>query len=62
MTSPRLVAAAALLLLASAGCYTIRYERRGAAEPGPPVELTHHGFLGGTIRSTPQIDLAATCP
>jgi hypothetical protein len=62
VTSPRLLAAAALLLLAGAGCYTIRYERRGAAEPGAPIELTHHGFLGGTIRSTPQIDLAATCP
>lgn len=52
----------ALLLLACAGCYTIRYERRAAAEPGPPVELTHHGFLGGVIRSTDRIDLAAACP
>jgi hypothetical protein len=55
-------AAWALLLLAGAGCYTIRYERRAAAEPGPPLELTHHGFVGGTVRSTSQLDLAATCP
>lgn len=51
-----------LLLLASMGCYTIRYERRGVADGSPPVELTHHGFVGGTLRSTPKIDLAATCP
>lgn len=51
-----------LLLLASMGCYTIRYERRGVTDGSPPVELTHHGFVGGTLRSTPKIDLAATCP
>jgi len=55
---PALAAAIALL----GGCYTIRYERRGAADPGAPREQTHHAFVGGTVRSSPFIDLAAACP
>ncbi|HSM93859.1 MAG TPA: hypothetical protein VLT47_13330 [Anaeromyxobacteraceae bacterium] len=59
---PALAAAAAALLLAGSGCYTIRYERRGAAEPGAPREQTHHAFVGGTVRATSAVDLAAACP
>jgi hypothetical protein len=55
---------AALLLLASlAGCYHIRYERRGnVAEGGSPREQWHHGAVGGTFELSGQVDLAAVCP
>ncbi len=54
--------AAALLLLACSGCYTIRYERRGAAEAGAPREQWHHGFVGGVVTAKRSVDLAAACP
>ncbi|MGE5547364.1 MAG: hypothetical protein ACM33T_10730 [Solirubrobacterales bacterium] len=41
---------AAAALVALAGCYTIRYERRGVTpEAGAPREVWNHGALGGTI-------------
>lgn len=55
-------ACAALLLLAGSGCYTIRYERRGAAEAGAPREQWHHAFIGGVVTAKPSVDLAAACP
>jgi hypothetical protein len=61
MTRTTLAAAAALLLAAS-GCYTIRYERRGAAEAGAPREQWHHAFVGGLVTATNAVDLAAACP
>jgi hypothetical protein len=56
--------AAALLALALlAGCYHLRYERRGvAAEGGAPREQWHHGAVGGSLDVTGPIDLAAICP
>jgi hypothetical protein len=60
MTRARLAAAAAFVLLS--GCYTIRYERRGAAEAGAPREQWHHGFVGGVVTAKPAVDLAAACP
>jgi hypothetical protein len=57
----RATAAAAALLLAS-GCYTIRYERRSAADPGAPRDLMHHGFVGGLRGLEAKVDLAAICP
>ena len=56
--------AAALLLLASlAGCYHIRYERRGAAaEAGAPREEWHHGAIGGTFELSGEVELATICP
>jgi hypothetical protein len=62
MTRAILAAAAALVVFTGAGCYTIRYERRGAAEGGAPREQWHHGFIGGTVSSTPAVDLSAACP
>jgi hypothetical protein len=50
------------LLLAASGCYTIRYERRGAADPGAPREQMNHAFVGGFISLKPYVDLAAVCP
>jgi hypothetical protein len=58
----RTAAALLAVALAGAGCYTIRYERRGAADPGAPREQTHHAFVGGTVRAKQAIDLAAACP
>lgn len=55
-------AAAVLAATALSGCYTIRYERRGASpEPGSPREVWHHGILGGVAASSP-VKLAAMCP
>jgi hypothetical protein len=56
--------AALLLLLASlAGCYHIRYERRGTpAEGGAPREQWHHGIFGGTFDVSGEVELAAICP
>ena len=59
--SPR-VAALTALLVAGAGCYTIRYERRGAADPGAPREQAHHAFVGGLATMKPSVDLAEICP
>ena len=57
----RAVSLLALALLA--GCYHIRYERRGAvAEGGAPREQWHHGALGGTFELSSPVDLAAACP
>jgi hypothetical protein len=61
MRRTSLAALSALLLLGSA-CYTIRYERRGAADPGAPREQMHHAFVGGLITLEPHVDLAAICP
>jgi hypothetical protein len=61
MTRTTLAALAALLLLGSA-CYTIRYERRGAAEAGAPREQWHHAFVGGLVTARNAVDLAAACP
>lgn len=60
MMRTRVAAAAALLLLSS--CYTIRYERRGAAEAGAPREVWHHGIVGGFWEASGPVDLAAICP
>ena len=54
--------AAALALGVLPGCYTIRYERRAAAEPGSPREAWHHGILGGTIAASRPVKLAEMCP
>lgn len=63
MSRPALAAAAVLAAAALSGCYTIRYERRGAApEPGTPREVWHHALLGGTVLLSPPVDLAAMCP
>jgi hypothetical protein len=62
MTRATLTAAAASLLLAAAGCYSIRYERRGAADPGAPREQMNHAFIGGFVSLKPYVDLAAVCP
>lgn len=58
----RAAAAAALALGALSGCYTIRYERRAAPEPGSPREAWHHGVLGGTIAGSRPVKLAEMCP
>lgn len=55
------LAAAALLLAAGTGCFTIRYERRAVAENGLPRELMHHAFLAGMVEGD-KVDLAALCP
>lgn len=56
-------AAAALALVALAGCYTIRYERRSALpEEGAPREAWHHGFLGGTLLGSAPVNLPKMCP
>jgi TolB-like protein len=60
MTRRLATVAAALLLLSS--CYRIRFEHRGAAEPGAPRELWHHGLLGGLIEASGPVDLGAMCP
>jgi hypothetical protein len=52
----------ATLLVLSTGCYTIRYERRGAADPGAPREQMHHAFVGGLATLKPAVNLAETCP
>ncbi len=57
--------AAALLaagVLGLAGCYTIRYERRGAPEAGAPRERWHHGVLGGAVDASGPIALDEACP
>lgn len=61
MTRLHALAAAALLLAAGGGCFTIRYERRAVAEPGPPREQMHHAFLAGLVEGDP-VNLAAICP
>jgi TolB-like protein len=59
--APRAVAA--LLAVALSGCYTIRYERRGASpEAGAPRAVWTHGILGGTIPASLPVDLARACP
>ncbi len=55
-------AAAALALGALPGCYTIRYERRAAPEPGSPREVWHHGILGGAVTASRAVKLAEMCP
>jgi hypothetical protein len=62
MTRAILAAAAAVVVLTGAGCYTIRYERRGVAEAGAPREQWHHGFVGGTMPTSRSVDLSAACP
>ncbi|MGB8929826.1 MAG: hypothetical protein WCC48_01105 [Anaeromyxobacteraceae bacterium] len=62
MTRSIQAATAALLLLAGAGCYTIRYERRGVAEAGAPREQWHHAFVGGVVTAKSAVDLSAACP
>jgi hypothetical protein len=57
----RLGAALTCALLA-AGCYTIRYERRAAPEPGAPREQWHHGLVGGLIDVSGPVHLDKTCP
>jgi len=57
----RATAAAVALLLAS-GCYTIRYERRSAADPGASRDQMHHGFLGGVRGLEAKVDLPSVCP
>lgn len=56
--------AGSLLVLALlAGCYHIRYERRGVvAEGGAPREQWHHGAVGGSFDLSGPVDLAAACP
>jgi hypothetical protein len=56
----RLAALAAAVALA--GCYTIRYERRAAPEPGAPREQWHHGLLGGSIDLSGPVRLDQACP
>ncbi|MCM2332390.1 MAG: hypothetical protein NDI82_00385 [Anaeromyxobacteraceae bacterium] len=58
--APRLAALAAALALA--GCYTIRYERRAAPEPGAPREQWHHGLLGGAVDLSGPVRLDEVCP
>ncbi len=59
----RPAAAAALAALLLQGCYTIRYERRGAApEAGAPRETWHHGVLGGALDASGPVQLDAACP
>jgi hypothetical protein len=55
-------AAALLACAALSGCFTIRYERRVAPEPGAPREVWHHGLLGGTVAVSPAVKLAEMCP
>jgi len=62
MTRARLALAAAVVLFSGAGCYTLRYERRGAAEGGAPREQWHHAFVAGAVTAKPSVDLAAACP
>ena len=59
--SRRHVALAAALLVA-AGCYRIRFERRGVPEAGAPRELWHHGVIGGFWELSGPVDLGAICP
>lgn len=62
MSRARLAWAAALAAALS-GCYTIRWERRGASpEPGAPREAWKHGLLGGAIPASRPVDLAGACP
>ena len=61
MSRRHAIAAAALVLAAGSGCFTIRYERRAVAEPGPPREQMHHGFVAGLIEGE-KVDLATICP
>lgn len=56
----RLSALLAVALLA--GCYTIRYERRGAPEGGAPREQWHHGLVGGLIDASGPVELDKVCP
>jgi hypothetical protein len=59
----RRLAAAALAAAALAGCYTIRYERRGALpEAGAPRETWRHGLLGGTVLVSGPVHLDKICP
>ncbi|MBK9516032.1 MAG: hypothetical protein IPO09_01530 [Anaeromyxobacter sp.] len=55
-------AAAAACALALSGCYTIRYERRGAPEAGAPREQWHHGLVGGAVDASGPIALDKVCP
>lgn len=56
-------AAAAVVALALAGCYTIRYERRSALpEAGAPRQVWHHGLVGGAVLASAPVDLPAVCP
>lgn len=51
-----------LMLALMAGCYHIRYERRGVvAEGGAPREQWHHGAVGGSFDVSGQVDLASAC-
>ncbi len=54
--------AALLAVAALAGCYTIRYERRVAPEPGAAREQWHHGLLGGAIDVSGPVRLDQACP
>jgi hypothetical protein len=52
-----------LALALLAGCYHVRYQRRGVvAELGAPREQWHHGALGGAFDVSGPVDLAAACP
>ncbi len=62
MTCRSLAGAALVAAAALSGCYTIRYERRVAPEPGTPREVWHHGLLGGTVPVSRAVKLAEMCP
>lgn len=57
------LASLALAALSLAGCYTLRFERRGAApEPGAAREVWHHGLVGGTFDLSGPVRLDELCP
>jgi len=54
--------AALAAIVALAGCYTIRYERRATPEPGAPREQWHHGLVGGAVDLSGPVRLDQACP
>jgi hypothetical protein len=62
MSRLALRAAALACTLAVSGCYTIRYQRRAAPEPGAPREQWHHGLVGGLIDASGPVALDKACP
>jgi len=59
---PALRGAALLAAASLVGCFTIRYERRGAPEAGAPREQQHHGLVGGVVDASGTVKLAEACP
>ena len=62
MSRPARLAALLACALAASGCYTIRYQRRAAPEPGAPREQWHHGLVGGLFDASGPVALDKACP